>query len=125
MWGWLCVCVCVRLWVQAKSNVDKWKFETIYTQFTEIAVGHIKLTTARGVDALPKNPPAGRNLPQKMKKKNNVEVKLIANEWMNKCTQMTANDRPEWAWEVEVVGRNEKFYEDWHIDNIQYLHVIT
>lgn len=60
------------LWVQAKSNVDKWKFETIYTQFTEIAVGHIKLTTAQGVDAMPKDPPTG---PQNMganKKKINI-----------------------------------------------------
>lgn len=45
----MCVCLCVweageECVMQAKSNVDKWKFETIYAQFTEIAVGHIKLT---------------------------------------------------------------------------------
>lgn len=54
------MCVCLGVYgggersvgecvMQAKSNVDKWKFETIYAQFTEIAVGYIKLTT-RGRD---------------------------------------------------------------------------
>lgn len=35
-----------------ESNVDKWKFETIYAQFTEIAPGHIKLS-ATGVRKVP------------------------------------------------------------------------
>lgn len=50
------------------------------------------------------------------------------NEWLSEW--MYTNDS-EWqagrkASEHEkLVNRNEKFCKNWHIDNIQYLHVIT
>lgn len=105
----VCLCVCVCVCMQAKSNVDKWKFETIYAQFTEIAVGHIKLTrsgwpggTLGGGRAYLQMWEAGdtQEIVYPLK---NVEAKLIANargEWVNEWLRDRMNV-PKWQSKLE------------------------